>query len=99
MLNATLLNLPMREVTNGLASDRYRALWIVLGYGVAYTFGCMMTGPLAGRFGLARCFWGSLLCFGLFGLLSGSVNTVEAMTPLRIAQGFAKGVGLCSSMV
>jgi DHA2 family methylenomycin A resistance protein-like MFS transporter len=99
MLNATLLNFPLREVSNGLDSDRYRVLWIVCGCGVAYTFGCMMTGPIAGLTGLGRAFIGSLAAFGLFGFLSGATPDVSLMTPLRIAQGFCQGVGLCSSMV
>jgi MFS family permease len=99
MVNATLLNLPMREVTNGLDSDRYRVLWIVLAYGVAYTFGCMMTGLFAGQVGLSRTFWGSLVVFGLFGMLSGLASDTTIMTPLRIVQGFAKGVGLTAAMV
>jgi MFS family permease len=99
MANATLLNLPAAEVMNGLASDRYRVLWITGAYGVAYTWGCMMTGLIAGQVGLSRCFWGCLLAFGLTGALSGSVDTVTAMTPLRIGQGFAKGAALTSAMV
>jgi DHA2 family multidrug resistance protein len=99
MVNATLLNLPMREVTNGLDSDRYRVLWIICAYGVAYTFGCMMTGLFAGQVGLSRTFWGSLVVFGLFGMLSGLAGDVTLMTPLRIVQGFAKGVGLTAAMV
>jgi MFS family permease len=99
MVNATLLNLPLREVTNGLDSDRYRVLWIICAYGVAYTFGCMMTGVFAGQVGLSRTFWGSLVAFGLFGLLSGLASDVTAMTLARIPQGFAKGVGLTSAMV
>jgi MFS family permease len=98
MLNATLLNLCGREVTNGLASDRYQVIWITAGYGVAYTFGCMMTGLVAGQVGLARCFWGALVLFGLLGTLSGLMDTVEVMTPLRIAQGCFKGLALTSAM-
>ena len=91
VLDITIANVSIPSIAGSLAVAPSQGTWAVTSYSVAEAISVPLSGWLALRFGVVRWFSVSLLGFGLFSLLCGLSQSLEALVLFRIAQGFAGG--------
>ncbi len=95
----TLLEVGTQDLTDALASDRYRMIWVTGPYLVGAATGMAMTSFFSTRFGLKNTFIGAMVLFGLASALSAFAGSAEAMSPSRLAAGFGTGLAICAGML
>jgi MFS transporter, DHA2 family, multidrug resistance protein len=91
VLDITIANVSIPSIAGSLAVAPSQGTWAVTSYSVAEAISVPLSGWLALRFGVVRWFIISLAGFGLFSLLCGLSQSLEALVLFRIAQGFAGG--------
>jgi MFS transporter, DHA2 family, multidrug resistance protein len=91
VLDITIANVSIPAIAGSLAVAPSQGTWAVTSYSVAEAISVPLAGWLAMRFGVVRWFMVSLFGFGLFSLLCGLSQSLEALVLFRIAQGFAGG--------
>ena len=91
VLDITIANVSIPSIAGSLAVAPSQGTWAVTSYSVAEAIAVPLSGWLALRFGVVRWFMVSLGGFGLFSLLCGLSQSLEALVLFRIAQGFAGG--------
>jgi MFS transporter, DHA2 family, multidrug resistance protein len=91
VLDSTIANVSVPHIAGGLAVSPTQGTWVITSYAVADAITVPLTGWLAARFGSVRWFMVSIIGFGLFSILCGLSQTLEALIFFRVIQGFFGG--------
>lgn len=91
VLDTTIANVSVPHIAGGLAVSPTQGTWVITSYAVADAISVPLTGWLAYRFGTVRWFLYSIFGFGLFSLLCGVAQTLDALVLFRILQGLSGG--------
>ncbi|WP_164157246.1 DHA2 family efflux MFS transporter permease subunit [Sandarakinorhabdus rubra] len=91
VLDITIANVSIPAIAGSLAVAPSQGTWAVTSYSVAEAISVPLSGWFAMRFGTVRWFMVALGGFGVFSLLCGLSQSLEALVLFRIAQGFAGG--------
>jgi DHA2 family multidrug resistance protein len=91
VLDITIANVSIPSIAGSLAVAPSQGTWAVTSYSVAEAISVPLSGWFAARFGVVRWYGVALLGFGLFSLLCGLSQSLEALVLFRILQGFAGG--------
>ena len=91
VLDMTIANVSVPHIAGGLAVSPTQGTWVITSYAVADAISVPLTGWLAYRFGTVRWFLYSIFGFGLFSLLCGVAQTLDALVLFRILQGLSGG--------
>ena len=87
VLDITIANVSVPHISGSLAVSPSQGTWVITSYAVAEAICVPLTGWLAARFGAVRVFTLALLGFGLFSLLCGLSQSLEALIAFRVMQG------------
>eukprot|EP01037_Dinobryon_pediforme_P011271 gene11271-11357_t len=87
VLDITIANVSVPHISGSIAVSPSQGTWVITSYAVAEAICVPLTGWLAARFGAVRVFLLSLIGFGLFSLLCGLSQSLEALIAFRVAQG------------
>lgn len=88
VLDITIANVSVPHISGSLAVAPTQGTWAITSYSVAEAICVPLSGWLAARFGAVRVFMLSVLGFGLFSLLCGLSQSLEALILFRVFQGF-----------
>jgi DHA2 family multidrug resistance protein len=91
VLDTTIANVSVPHIAGGLAVSPTQGTWVITSYAVADAISVPLTGWLAMRFGTVRWFLFSIIGFGVFSLLCGVSQTLDALVIFRILQGLSGG--------
>ncbi|MBB6426779.1 DHA2 family efflux MFS transporter permease subunit [Sphingopyxis sp. JAI128] len=91
VLDTTIANVSVPHIAGGLAVSPTQGTWVITSYAVADAISVPLTGWLAYRFGTVRWFLYSIFGFGLFSVLCGIAQTLDALVLFRILQGLSGG--------
>src|SRR3954468_13270022 len=91
VLDMTIANVSVPNISGGLAVSPSEGTWVITSYAVAEAITVPLTGWLASRYGAAKVF---VACIGLFGvcsLLCGLAPSLGTLVIFRILQGLSGG--------
>ncbi|HET6524588.1 DHA2 family efflux MFS transporter permease subunit [Sphingopyxis sp.] len=91
VLDTTIANVSVPHIAGGLAVSPTQGTWVITSYAVADAISVPLTGWLAMRFGTVRWFLFSIIGFGIFSVLCGVSQTLDALVIFRILQGLSGG--------
>ena len=87
VLDITIANVSVPHISGSLAVSPSQGTWVITSYAVAEAICVPLTGWLAARFGAVRVFILALMGFGLFSVLCGLSQSLEALIVFRVMQG------------
>lgn len=87
VLDITIANVSVPHISGSLAVSPSQGTWVITSYAVAEAICVPLTGWLASRFGAVRVFILALMGFGLFSVLCGLSQSLEALIAFRVMQG------------
>lgn len=91
VLDTTIANVSVPNVSGALAVSPTQGTWIITSYSVAEAITVPLTGWLAQRFGTVRVFCLAMAGFALFSALCGVSQTLGMLVAFRVAQGICGG--------
>lgn len=89
LMDATVVNVALRTMQEGLGASPSALQWVVAGYPLAYAVGLILGARLGDRFGRRRLFVIGLAAFGAASLACGLAADPAQLVAFRIIQGAA----------
>jgi len=91
VLDITIANVSVPQISGGLAVSPSQGLWVLTSYAVAEAITVPLTGWLATRFGTVRMLIACVAGFGAASFLCGISNSIEMLVIARVLQGLSGG--------
>jgi EmrB/QacA subfamily drug resistance transporter len=98
ILDVTVVNVAINDLTREFNTDLATIQWIATGYTLALATVIPVSGWAADRFGTKRLYTTSLVLFMAGSLLSGLAWSAESLIGFRILQGFGGGMIMPAGM-
>ncbi|WP_210408148.1 DHA2 family efflux MFS transporter permease subunit [Allokutzneria sp. NRRL B-24872] len=92
VLDSTVVNIALPELTTGFQTSFATIQWVVTGYLLALAMAIPVTGWAADRFGARRVYLLALVLFTAGSALAGLAWDVGSLVVFRVLQGFAGGL-------
>lgn len=96
MIDATIVNVALPEVSGGIGATRTEIAWVVTAYSIGNVIVIPLSGMLSNLFGRKNYFTGSVILFTLGSMMCGMSTTLWTLVIWRFIQGLAGG-GLLST--
>lgn len=98
MLDVTVVNVGLSNISANLAAPLSTLVWIVDGYTLTFAAMLMVGGALADRFGARRLYLAGLFLFVLASLLCGAAPNGNLLVAARLLQGLGAAFFMPSSL-
>ncbi|GFH40437.1 MDR family MFS transporter [Lactococcus insecticola] len=92
MLDSTMVNIAVKELTHDFATTLGVIQWGITGYVLALAVAVPVSGWLMNRFDGKKVLMAATLAFGLTSVLAGFSWTIETFIAFRLLQGFSAGI-------
>lgn len=96
MIDATIVNVALPEISGGIGASRVDIAWLVTAYGIGNAIVIPLSGMLSDLFGRRNYFTFSVILFTITSFMCGISNSLEMLVLGRFIQGLAGG-GLLST--
>ncbi|WP_237691062.1 MFS transporter [Paenibacillus caui] len=92
LLDATIVNVALPEITRHFGGNVGQTSWIMNGYNLAFAVFILTAARIADQFGRKKVFMIGIFLFTLTSLLAGFASSIEFLIALRICQGLAGAI-------
>jgi len=96
MIDATIVNVALPEISGGIGATRTEIAWVVTAYSIGNVIVIPLSGMLSNLFGRKNYFTASVIVFTFGSLMCGMSTTLWTLVIWRFIQGLAGG-GLLST--
>lgn len=96
MIDATIVNVALPEISGGIGASRVDIAWLVTAYAIGNAIVIPLSGMLSNLFGRRNYFTFSVVLFTITSFICGISNSLEMLVLGRFIQGLAGG-GLLST--
>ncbi|TXJ22493.1 MAG: DHA2 family efflux MFS transporter permease subunit [Chitinophagaceae bacterium] len=96
MIDATIVNVALPEISGSIGATRTEIAWVVTAYSIANAIVIPLSGMLSNLFGRKNYFTASVVVFTVCSLMCGMSTTLWTLVIWRFVQGLAGG-GLLST--